>query len=170
MIVHQTNDVLQMFYFLLNVFSVCEWHPQILKIRNIFLKPFRASGVVVRRCFIKKVFLKYLYQTQACNFIKKKNLAQVFSCEFCEISKNTFFTEHLRWLLLHKSNTNPQYYQLTISLIHRTNNSLTMTVLRKLENESCFYDKLNFLTERKKISDKGLCEFSFKKRKFSKSL
>ena len=23
------------------------------------------------------------------------NLAQVFSCEFCEISKNTFFTEHL---------------------------------------------------------------------------
>ena len=26
---------------------------------------------------------------------KKENLAQVFSCEFCEISKNTFFTEHL---------------------------------------------------------------------------
>ena len=28
-------------------------------------------------------------------FIKKETLAQVFSCEFCEISKNTFFTEHL---------------------------------------------------------------------------
>ena len=28
--------------------------------------------------------------------IKKEALAQVFSCEFCEISKNTFFTEHLR--------------------------------------------------------------------------
>ena len=28
-------------------------------------------------------------------FIKKVTLAQVFSCEFCEISKNTFFTEHL---------------------------------------------------------------------------
>ena len=26
-----------------------------------------------------------------CNFIKKEALAQVFSCEFCEISKNTFF-------------------------------------------------------------------------------
>ena len=37
---------------------------------------------------------------KACNFIKKKSLAQVFSCEFCEISKNTFFPEHLRWLLL----------------------------------------------------------------------
>ena len=31
----------------------------------------------------------------ACNFIKKETLAQVFSCEYCEVSKNTFFTEHL---------------------------------------------------------------------------
>ena len=26
---------------------------------------------------------------------KKETLARVFSCEFCEISKNTFFTEQL---------------------------------------------------------------------------
>ena len=32
---------------------------------------------------------------QVCNFIKKETLAQVFFCEFCEISQNTFFTEHL---------------------------------------------------------------------------
>ena len=31
----------------------------------------------------------------ACNFIKKEALAQVFSSEFCQISKNTFFTEHV---------------------------------------------------------------------------
>ena len=31
----------------------------------------------------------------ACNFIKKGALAKLFSCEFCETSKNTFFTEHL---------------------------------------------------------------------------
>ena len=37
---------------------------------------------------------------KACNFIKKESLAQVFLCEFCETSKNTFFTEHLRLLLL----------------------------------------------------------------------
>ena len=37
---------------------------------------------------------------QACNFIKKETLAQVFSCEFCEIFKNIYFIEHLRWLLL----------------------------------------------------------------------
>ena len=47
----------------------------------------------VRRCSVKKVFLKILLNfqenTQACNFIKKETLTQVLSCEFCEISKNT---------------------------------------------------------------------------------
>ena len=27
--------------------------------------------------------------------LKKRSLARVFSCEFSEISKNTFFTEHV---------------------------------------------------------------------------
>ena len=31
----------------------------------------------------------------------KEALAQLFSCEFCEIFKNPFFKEHLRWLLLY---------------------------------------------------------------------
>ena len=42
---------------------------------------------------------KHLYQRLffnevaglACNFVKKESLAQVFSCEFSGISKNTFF-------------------------------------------------------------------------------
>ena len=29
-------------------------------------------------------------------FIKKETLAQVFSGEFCETSKNTYFTDHIR--------------------------------------------------------------------------
>ena len=33
---------------------------------------------------------------KAGKFIKKGSLAQVFSCEFCEISKNIIFIEHLR--------------------------------------------------------------------------
>ena len=49
--------------------------------------------------FCKKGFLrnftkfagKHKCQSQACNFIKKENLARVFSCEFCEIFKNTLF-------------------------------------------------------------------------------
>ena len=62
-----------------------------------------------RRCSVKKDVLKntakitgnHLLQSfffnkvaalrpQACNFIKKEALAQVFSCEFCEIFKDTF--------------------------------------------------------------------------------
>ena len=34
-------------------------------------------------------------RSEAYNFIKKDTLVQMFTCEFCEISKNTFFTEHL---------------------------------------------------------------------------
>ena len=33
---------------------------------------------------------------KACNFIKKETLGQLFSCEFCKIVKNTFFTEHIQ--------------------------------------------------------------------------
>ena len=67
-----------------------------------------------QRCSIKKGVLrnfvkstgKHLCQSlffnkgadlrpDACNFIKKETLSQVFSCGFYEISKNTFLTEHL---------------------------------------------------------------------------
>ena len=45
--------------------------------------------------------------SEACNFIEIETLAQMFSCEFCEISKNTYFTEHLQatasaWFCLSK--------------------------------------------------------------------
>ena len=36
-----------------------------------------------------------VFRKKARNFIKKEALAQVFSGEFCEISKNTFLTEYL---------------------------------------------------------------------------
>ena len=42
---------------------------------------------------MKKVFLKIAKFTG-----KKEIVAQVFSCEFCDIFKNTFFTKHLRFL------------------------------------------------------------------------
>ena len=71
-------------------------------------------GVLHQRCSVKKDVLrnfakfrgKHLCQSlffnnkvagpQAGNFIKKETLEQVFSREFCEISMNTFFTEHLQ--------------------------------------------------------------------------
>ena len=70
---------------------------------------------VVRRCSVKKVFLEtsqnsrentcssvsFLIKLQArSETLLKKTLAQVLSCEFCEISRTPFLTEHLWWLLL----------------------------------------------------------------------
>ena len=40
---------------------------------------------------MKKGALKNFAWLEASNFIKKKILAKVFSCEFCEILKNPFF-------------------------------------------------------------------------------
>ena len=42
----------------------------------------------------------FIFSPKTCNYIKKETLAQVFTFEICEISKNTFITEHLWWLLL----------------------------------------------------------------------
>ena len=56
-----------------------------------------------KSCSLKfrKIHRKILVRVSflACNFIKKATLAQVLSSEFCEISKNTFFIEHLWWRL-----------------------------------------------------------------------
>ena len=46
--------------------------------------------------FIEKHLCQSLFFNKVVdNFIKKKALAQLFFCEFCETFKNTFFTEHL---------------------------------------------------------------------------
>ena len=55
------------------------------------------GGVLEKRCSQKfrKIHRKTLRsRPEARNFIKKETLAQVFSCAFCEISKNIFFIEH----------------------------------------------------------------------------
>ena len=48
----------------------------------------------VRRNFAKllgnHLCQSLFFNKVACNFIKRETLAQVFSCEFCEISKNTY--------------------------------------------------------------------------------
>ena len=53
---------------------------------------------------MEKVFLKISQNSQentcARVFIKKETLAQVFSCGFCKIFINKFFTEHLRMTTL----------------------------------------------------------------------
>ena len=66
------------------------------------------AEAVARRCSVKNVPLKVSQNSQEnicvsvsfLNFIEKETLTQVISSEFCKNLKNTFFTEHLRWLLL----------------------------------------------------------------------
>ena len=53
------------------------------------------SGAVSRRCSVKKVFFRNFSKFKGATLLKKR--AQVFSCEFCEISKNRFSAEHL-WM------------------------------------------------------------------------
>ena len=51
-----------------------------------FCETFFSIQCVIVRSSCPGVF----YVPEACNFIKKETLAQVSSCEFCEISKNIF--------------------------------------------------------------------------------
>ena len=89
----------------------------ILEVSDEFI-PFFTSSVleaVFRRCFVKKMFLKNPQNSQENTIARvsflivadvrpatllKKRLWHVFSCEFSEIFKNTFFIQHLRWMLL----------------------------------------------------------------------
>ena len=61
----------------------------------LFIRKNSSLGELGHRWFL--AFLlhawKHLYQRL---FFNKVSLVQVFSCEFCEISKSTFFIEHLR--------------------------------------------------------------------------
>ena len=79
------------------------------------MKVIKTSEASYQRRFVKKVFLKISQNSlENCKsllsndffkifFIKKDTLAQVFSCEFCKIFKNTFFH---RTLLVAASETN----------------------------------------------------------------
>ena len=48
-------------------------------------------------------FKEILLKPYACSFIKKETLAQLFSCEFCEISKNTFSYRTPRYVQIKSS-------------------------------------------------------------------
>ena len=51
------------------------------------------GGVLCKKIFSEfhKIHRKTPVSVNTCSLIKKETLAQVFSCEFCEISENTFY-------------------------------------------------------------------------------
>ena len=64
------------------------------------------AEAVAQTCFVNKVVLKFRKihrKKPMIESLKEQTLAQVFSFEFCEIYKNIFFIENLRWLLLSSS-------------------------------------------------------------------
>ena len=80
---------------------------------SVLSTPLR-SEAVVRRCSVKKLFLEILQYSQENKYEpgslffnkvaghRPATLAQLFYCEFCEISKNTFFdrTQAQRFVLM----------------------------------------------------------------------
>ena len=80
------------------------------KQRNFFNREtfmYLIPEAITRRRSVKKDVLrnfakftaKHLSRVSFFNKVTGLNLTQVFSCEFCEIFKTLFLTEHLRWLL-----------------------------------------------------------------------
>ena len=57
----------------------------------VFCKKGVLSAKFTGKHLCQSPFFNKVEDLQACNFIKKETVAQVFSCEFCEISKNTFY-------------------------------------------------------------------------------
>ena len=63
-----------------------------MKIRRSHQKCSVRNGVLRNS---EKFIGKYLCQSLFFNKVVKKGTLALFSCEFCEISKNAFFTDHL---------------------------------------------------------------------------
>ena len=80
---------MNLFYNLLKITSSCNKQKQP---QEMFYKNYKFLINFTK--FTEKHLCQSLF-FKACSFIKKETLTQVFSCEFCETSKNTFFTEHL---------------------------------------------------------------------------
>ena len=57
---------------------------------------FCRKGVLKNFEFLRTLILMNLCERLLLNFTKKETSAQVFSCEFCEFFKNTYFVEHLQ--------------------------------------------------------------------------
>ena len=78
-------------------------------------------------------YRKRFSQPEACNFIKKGTLTQVFSCEFCEISKNTFFTEHI-WATASEKSSYSHY-----------NNNIELTAVNSVLNRRWYLQPATLL-------------------------
>ena len=70
----------------------CFWRSEAIVQRCSVKKAFLEISQIHRKTLVpESLFLKKSYRPEARNFTKNEALAQVLSCDICEISKNTFF-------------------------------------------------------------------------------
>ena len=100
---------------------------------------------VVLRCSIERMFLEISKNSQenTCARVSFEILAQVFSCEFCEIFKNTFFYRappvaasvrqgNTQWL------TNELFFELFLLLYNIKKGNPSMIQQKNLHYKSCY--------------------------------
>ena len=120
--------------------------------------------------FFNKVRVSFLTKLQAawaCNFIKKETLAQVFSYEYCEISKNSFLYKATPVAASKES-----YYKSSTSFfVQCKTNTITVrnklvSVFKDLSNHRsshrrCFVKKTFFLKISQYSQENNCVGFSF---------
>ena len=139
---------------------------QYQRMSEIFRR-FWVLGAVVPRCSVKKVFLEIsqisqknisarisfliTFSPEAFNFIKNETPVEVFSCECWEMSKNTFFTGHYRWLLLelfcsNRNNSSKVVSWVTAVTVSKCSNKNSNTLFFRIPQNNCFREVI-FLQE-----------------------
>ena len=84
----------------------CKWSflvlPSLKSRRDVFFKKyvFRNFAKFTGKHQCQSLYFDKVAGMRTATLLKDKTVAQVFSCEFCEIFKSTFLAENLRWLLL----------------------------------------------------------------------
>ena len=115
------------------------------------------SGVLQGRCLEK--ILKFHKETPVLESLfskvsrNKETPAQVFSCEFCEAFKNTFFTEHLQrsWILSFKKfyivGVHKKVFEWLAAneFLSNSKNHLRFSCI-SIFSITCFFLLINFLT------------------------
>ena len=74
-------------------------HPVVLNYKKAVLKSFAKS---TGKHLCQSIFLNKVAALRPAALFKIGTLTQLFSCEFCEILNNTFFTKHIRVFKLYK--------------------------------------------------------------------
>ena len=81
-----------------------------------------------RRCSVRKGVLRNLTKFTGKHLYQSLFFNKVASCEFCQIFKNIFFAEHLRWLLL----------LIPVFMSHLRKEMLILTLREKCPNKEFF--------------------------------